>query len=154
MTLYLCPRSDLRCTALFTSTGDLDDHYTWIHGYRRSSRYLASLRPAGRPSTPRRTESEDRIDASAAYSPAATARSATSASPAATVRAGGRVPSGGRVRAAAGEPSGARTPGRAAVPENDVGGFGPPATAGAARFQRRRRRETADTDAPTRHRRR
>ncbi|OHV31226.1 hypothetical protein BCD49_32380 [Pseudofrankia sp. EUN1h] len=51
MTLYRCPRADLHCKALFESSGDLDDHYRWTHGYRRTSRYLASLRPIRMPTT-------------------------------------------------------------------------------------------------------
>ncbi|MBL7501901.1 hypothetical protein I6A84_29135 [Frankia sp. CNm7] len=43
--LYQCPRADLRCDAEFMSTGDLDDHFRWVHGYRRSGRYLAAFRP-------------------------------------------------------------------------------------------------------------
>jgi hypothetical protein len=43
MTLYQCPRDDLRCRAEFATTGDLDHHFRWAHGYRRSSRLAASL---------------------------------------------------------------------------------------------------------------
>lgn len=45
MTVYRCPRRDLRCSAEFGSAGDLDYHFRMIHGYRRFSRYVAAFRP-------------------------------------------------------------------------------------------------------------
>jgi hypothetical protein len=45
----LCPRADLGCALAFGSSGDLDHHLRWAHGYRRSSRYLSALRPAALP---------------------------------------------------------------------------------------------------------
>ena len=45
MISYRCPRADLGCAADFPSSGDLDSHLRWLHGYRRSARYLAALRP-------------------------------------------------------------------------------------------------------------
>jgi hypothetical protein len=49
MIAYRCPRADLGCDSDFASSGDLDSHLRWQHGYRRSSRYAAALRPAALP---------------------------------------------------------------------------------------------------------
>ncbi|WP_018499909.1 hypothetical protein [Parafrankia discariae] len=43
MTLYRCPRDDLGCTALFPTTGDLDDHLRARHEYGRVWRLTSSL---------------------------------------------------------------------------------------------------------------
>jgi hypothetical protein len=44
-TVYMCPRADLDCDAEFPSSGDLDYHLRWIHGYRRILRYAMAWRP-------------------------------------------------------------------------------------------------------------
>ncbi|WP_045875227.1 hypothetical protein [Pseudofrankia sp. DC12] len=49
MIAYRCPRADLGCDSDFATSGDLDNHLHWQHGYRRSSRYAAAFRPAARP---------------------------------------------------------------------------------------------------------
>jgi len=91
MTVYRCPRADLRCDALFGSSGDLDHHYRWTHGYRRVGRYAAAFRPPQLPPVGGRP-----TDQIATRSPAVTG----------TKRPAGVLPPGRSTVAAGGEPSG------------------------------------------------
>jgi hypothetical protein len=43
--LYPCPRTDLGCTAVLSTGGDLDYHFHLAHGYRGGWRIAVSVRP-------------------------------------------------------------------------------------------------------------
>jgi hypothetical protein len=87
MIAYRCPRADLGCASAFASSGDLDLHLRWRHGYRRFSRYLASFRPTALPpvggqaavaalTAGRAAQADRRAIGARGFSPAATASAA------------------------------------------------------------------------------
>src|SRR5262245_53339396 len=116
MTVYRCPRADLRCDELFGSSGDLDHHYRWTHGYRRAGRYTAAFRPQHLPPVGGRSATRARRP-TAALPPGR-----PTATPGATVA-----------------PSAQATP---TAPGGEPSGFGPAATAGAVRARHARREPT------------
>jgi hypothetical protein len=52
MSLYLCPRSDLRCHSTFGTTGELDQHLREIHRYTHLGAFRTTMRPVKKADPP------------------------------------------------------------------------------------------------------